>query len=99
MTMRNKLTVAVLVAAFGALMAPAFAQNGSSGMPSQPDHGMSMGDMSQGMMSGGMMGRGMMSGRMMAGCAEMMQSMNNGGNGTPNSRWQKHLPRNPNDGG
>ena len=89
MTMRNKLTTAVVASALGALIVPAFAQNGSSGIPSAPDHGMSMGHRGQ-----GMIGRAMMSG-----CAEMMQSMNNGGNGTPNSQWQKHPPRNPEIGG
>lgn len=58
--------------------------------------------------SGNMMGsgprigqgsRGMMSGSMMAGCAEMMQSKNRGGNGTPNSQWRKHLPQSPDNGG
>ena len=84
MTVGNKVTIAVLAAAFAALMAPAFAQNGSSGIPNQPDHGMSMGHVDRGMKGGGMM-----SGSMMASCADMMQSMNNGGNGRPNSQWQK----------
>lgn len=94
MTLGNKFAVAVLAAALGALIAPAFAQNSSSGMQSRPDHGMSMGHMGQGMMSGDRM-----SGSMMAGCADMMQSMSNGGNGRPNSQWQKHPPRNPDNGG
>lgn len=94
MTVRNKLTIAVLAAALGALIAPAFAQSGSSGMSSPPDHGMSIGQMNR-----GMMGHGMMSGNMMAGCADMMQSMNNGGDGRPNSQWQKHPPQSPNNGG
>ena len=94
MTVRSKLTIAVLAAALGALIAPAFAQNGSSGMPSPPDHGMSMGQMNRGIIS-----RGMMSGSPMAGCADMMQSMNNGGDGRPNSQWQKHPRQSPNNGG
>jgi len=73
MIVGNKLAIAALAAVLGAFMAPAFAQNGSTGMPSRPDQGMSMGHMGHGMM---------------AGCAEMMQSMNNGGNGKPNSQWQ-----------
>lgn len=94
MTMASKLTITVLAAALGGLIVPALAQSGSSGMQSRPDHGMSMGHMGQ-----GMMGDGMMSGRMMAGCAQMMQSMNNGGNGRPNGQWQKHSSRNPTNGG
>ena len=94
MTVGNKLTIAVVAAALGVLIAPAFAQNGSTTMPSPSDHGMNMGHMGRGMMGGGMM-----SGRMMSGCAEMMQSKNNGGNGTPNSQWQNHPPRNPENGG
>ena len=78
MIVGNKLAIAALAAVLGAFMAPAFAQNGSTGMPSRPDQGMSMVHMGHGMMAGGMMG----------GCAEMMQSMNNGGNGKPNSQWQ-----------
>lgn len=49
-------------------------------------------------MSMGHIGQSMMCGRMMAGCAEIMQSMNNGGDGTPNSQWQKYPPRNPDNG-
>jgi hypothetical protein len=64
--------------------------SGSTGRQSRPDDGMSMGHMSQGMMGGG---------GMMASCAEMMQSMNNGGNGRPNSQWQKRPPQSPNNGG
>lgn len=90
MTMTSKLTVTVLAAALGGLIVPALAQNGPSEMQSRPDHRMTMGHMGQGMMGGGMM-----SGSMMAGCADMMQSMNNGGDGRPNSQWQKHPPRNP----
>lgn len=93
MTLANKFTAVVLAAALGALIAPAFAQNGSSGMPSPSDHGMAMGHMGHGMMGG------MMSGSMMAGCAGMMQSTNNGANGRPNSQWQKHPPRSPDNGG
>jgi hypothetical protein len=85
MTVATKLTIAALPAALVALVAPAFAQNGLSDMQSRHDRGMSMGHMGQ-----GMMGDGMMSGGMMAGCAEMMQSTNNGGDGRPNSQWQKH---------
>jgi hypothetical protein len=46
-----------------------------------------------------MMGGGMMSGGMMGDCMEMMQSMNNGGDGRSNSQWQKHRPSNPDNGG
>lgn len=94
MTIASKLTITVLAVALGALITPAFAQNGPGGMQSRPDHGMTMGHRGQ-----GMMGNGMMSGNMMAGCADMMQSMNNGGDGQPNSQWRKHPPRNPSDGG
>lgn len=94
MTVANKLTIAVFTAALGALVVPAFAQNDSSDMQSRHDRNMSMGHMGQGMMGGGMM-----SGGMMAGCADMMQSMNNGGNGRPNSQWQKRPPQNPDNGG
>jgi hypothetical protein len=75
-------------------MAPAVAQNGPSDMQSRDDRGMSMGDMSQGMMGGRMMAGGMM-----AGCTDMMQSMDDGGNGRPNSQWQKHSPQTPDNGG
>ncbi|TAL76372.1 MAG: hypothetical protein EPN75_14495 [Beijerinckiaceae bacterium] len=98
MTVGNKLTIAVVAAALGALIAPAFAQNGSTTMPSPSDQGMNMGQMRHGMMGSGMMSDRMMSGGMMGGCAEMMQSMNNGGNGKPNSQWQSHPPRNPENG-
>lgn len=94
MTIARKLTVTVLAAAFGGLIVPALAQNAPSQVQGRPDHRMTIGHMGQGMMGGGMM-----SGRMMAGCVDMMQSMNNGGDGRPNSLWQKHPPRNPNDGG
>ena len=89
MTVGRKISFAVVAAALGALIVPAFAQNGSSDMQSRHDHGMSMGPMGQGMRGGGMM----------AGCADMMQSMNNGGNGRPNSQWQKHPSRPPENGG
>lgn len=91
MTVASKLTIAAFAAALGALIVPAFAQNDTQ---ARPDHGMSMGHMGQGMMGGGMM-----SGRMMAGCADMMQSMNNGGDGRPNSQWQKRPPQTPDNGG
>jgi uncharacterized protein YidB (DUF937 family) len=94
MTVATKLTIAAFAAALGALIAPAFAQNGSSDMQSRHDRGMSMGHMGQGMMGGRMM-----SGSMMAGCAGMMQSMNNGGDGRPNSQWQKRPPETPDNGG
>jgi hypothetical protein len=84
-THAKKLTIAAFAAALGALGAPAFAQNDSSNMQSRHGRGMSMGQMGQGMMGGGMI----------SGCAGMMQSMNNGGNGRPNSQWQKR----PDDGG
>jgi len=89
MTARNTLTITVVAAALGALIAPALAQNGSSTMPSPSGHGMSTGHM----------GRDMMSGSMMGGCAEMMQSMNNSVNGTPNSQWQRQPRRNTENGG
>jgi hypothetical protein len=94
MTVANKLTIAAFAAILGALIAPAFAHNGSSDTQARPDHGMSMGHMGQGMVGGGMM-----SGGMMAGCADMMQSINNGGNCRPNSQWQKHPPGAPDNGG
>jgi hypothetical protein len=100
MTLGKNFTAAILAVAFGALIVPAFAQNGPSDMQGRYDHGMSMGHVDHGMMGGnGMMGGGMMSGGMMNGCSEMMQSMNNGGNGTPNSQWQKHAPRMPDNRG
>jgi hypothetical protein len=85
---------AVVAASLAALIVPAFAQNGSSDIQRWRLHGMSMGHMGQ-----GMMGDGMMSGSMMGDCMEMMQSMNNGGDGRPNSQWQKHRPSNPDNGG
>lgn len=91
MTVASKLTIAAFAAALGALIAPAFAQNDTQ---ARPDYGMSMGHMGQGMMGGGMM-----SGRMMTGCADMMQSMNNGGDDRPNSQWQKRPPQTPDNGG
>ena len=91
MSIGHKLSIAILAAALGGLIAPAFAQNGTAG---NGNEGKSMGDMGKGMMGGGMMSRGMM-----AGCSEMMQSMNNGDDGRPNSQWQKHPPRNPQNGG
>lgn len=96
MTVASKLTIAAFAAALGALIAPAFAQNDTQ---ARPDRGMSTDHMGQGMMGRGMMGGGMMSGGRMAGCADMMQSMNNGGNGRPNSQWQKHPPQTPDNGG
>lgn len=89
MILGSKLAIAVVAAVLGAPMASAFAQNGSTTMPSASDHRMSMGKMRHGMMSGSMM----------AGCAEMMQSMNNGGNGKPNSQWQTHPRRHSDNGG
>ena len=94
MTLGMKLAAAVLAAAFGALIAPAFAQNGSSDTQRHLDHGTSMGHMGRGMTGGDMM-----SGGMMAGCAGMMQSMNNGGDGRPNNQWRKHPPQGPDSGG
>jgi hypothetical protein len=84
MTMASKLSVAVVAAALGGLIVPAFAQSGAH---SAPDHGMSTRQMGPGMMRGGMMSVGMMSG-----CSGMMQSMNNGGDGRPNSQWQRSSP-------
>jgi hypothetical protein len=91
MSIGHKLSIAILAAALGGLIIPAFAQNGTAG---SGDQGMSMGHMGRGMMGGGMMSRGMM-----AGCSEMMQSMNNGDDGRPNGQWQKHPPHNPQNGG
>jgi hypothetical protein len=89
MTIRYALSIAALTAALGGLIIPAFAQSDSGATRSIPDdQEMRMGHMGHGMMRGGMMSRGMMSG----GCAEMMQSMNNGADGRPNSQWQKHPP-------
>jgi hypothetical protein len=87
MSIANKLSVVALTAVVGGLIVPAFAQNGSGDTRRVPDHAMGMGHMGQGRMRGGMMSRDMMGG----GCAEMMQSMNNGG-GRPNSQWPKHPP-------
>lgn len=94
MTLGKKLAAAVLAATFGALIAPAFAQNGSNDTERRPDQGMSTGHMGHGMTGGDMI-----SGRMMDGCAWMMESMNNGGDGRPNSRWRKHPPQGPDNGG
>ena len=91
MTVASKLTIAAFTAALGALIAPAFAQSDTQ---PRPDRGMSTGHMGRGMTGGGMM-----SGGMMTGCADMMQSMNNGGNGRPNSQWQKRPPQTPDNGG
>jgi hypothetical protein len=46
-----------------------------------PNHGMNMDH--RGMTRDSMMG---------SGCAEMMQSRNNGGDRRPNSQWQRHPP-------
>ncbi|MBX5473121.1 MAG: hypothetical protein IRZ23_11735, partial [Acetobacteraceae bacterium] len=105
MSVGKKLAAAALAAVLGALIAPAFAQNGSSDTQGRSsDRGLSMGHMGggmmgQGMMGGGMMGGGMMGGGMMGGgmmgqgmmaqCAEMMRFMNNGGDGRPNSQWRQ----------
>ena len=89
MSFGSKLSIVALAAALGGAIVPALAQNGSGGMQGMLDHGMGMGHMSQGMMHGGMMS---------GGCSEMMQSMNNGGDGRPNSQWQKHSPG-PDSGG
>jgi hypothetical protein len=83
----------------GALIAPAFAQNGSSDTQGRSsDRGLSMGHMGGGMMGQGMMGGGMMGQGMMAQCAEMMRFMNNGGDGRPNSQWRQHPPQSPGNG-
>ena len=93
MSIGNKLGVVALAAALGGLIVPAIAENAPGGMQNGPDQGMSMGQMGGGMMGGGMMSGGMMSPGMMArGCSEMMQSMNNGADGRPNSQWQKQTP-------
>jgi hypothetical protein len=85
MRIQNILAAAVLTAAIGGLIVPAFAQM-QGPAPSPRSDGMDqMQDgarMGHGMMSQGGMSRGMMSG----GCAGMMQSMN-GGDGRPNSQW------------
>lgn len=95
MSIGSKLSIALLTVALAAPITLVLAQDSSRGMQSQQDGGMSMGRMGQGMMGGGMM-----SGRMMAGgCAGMMQSMNNGGDGRPNSEWQKPSSRSPDHGG
>jgi len=109
MSLGKKLAAAALAAVLGALIAPAFAQNGSSDTQGRSsDRGMSIGHMDQGMMGGGMMGGGMMGqgmmgggmmgGGMMAQCAEMMRFMNNGGDGRPNSQWRQHPPQSPGNG-
>lgn len=89
MSVGNKLSIVILAAALGGLIVPAFAQD-HSGTQGIPDKGMSMGHMGRGMMGGGMMA---------GGCAGMMQSMNNGGDGRPNSQWQKPSSPNPDHGG
>ena len=92
MRIRQKLTIAAIAAALGGLIVPALAES-PGGMGRMPDRSTGGSGMDQGMMSDGMMGRGMMSGGMMSGgCSGMMQSMNNGGGGRPNSQWQKHSP-------
>jgi hypothetical protein len=90
MSIGSKMGVAALIAALDGLIVPAFAQNDSHEVQSRPNHGVSMDGMSHGMMRGGMMA---------GGCSAMMQSMNNDGDGRPNSKWQKHPPRNPGNGG
>jgi len=90
MSIGHKLSIALLAAALGGLIVPAFAQNDSTGSWNQS---MSMGHRGRGMMGSGMMSRGMM-----AGCSKMMQS-NNGDDGRPNSQWQKQPPRNLENGG
>ena len=94
MNIGSKLSILALVSALGGLIAPALAQNGSGNTQSAPDQEMGSGRMGGSMMRGGMMSRGMMAG----GCSQMMQSMNGGGDGRPNSQWQKH-PEGPNNGG
>jgi|GEM_PF-3244883 hypothetical protein len=97
MSLGKKLAAAALAAVLGALIAPALAQNGSSDTQSRSDCCMSMGHMGQGMMamSQGMMAMGQ---GMMAECAEMMRSMNNGGDGRPNTQWRQHPPQSPGNG-
>ncbi len=97
MILRTKLSIAALAIGIGAVTLPALAQNQGE-MQRMPNWGMGMGQMGrgmgQGMMGHGMMGSGMMSpergSSMMSSCAQMMQSMNNGGTGQPNSQWQHH---------
>ncbi len=86
MYIRHSLATALLAAALGGLILPAFAQapdrargardpmTRGMGSRDRGDHGM----MSHNEMSGGMMG---------GGCAGMMQSIN-GGDGRPNSQWR-----------
>jgi hypothetical protein len=92
MRIRQTLTAAALAAGIGGLIVPALAQN-RSGAGDAPDQGMGR-SMGHGMMGGGMMAGGMMRREMMSGgCGGIMQSMN-GGDGRPNSQWQKHRPDN-----
>jgi hypothetical protein len=93
MSTREKLTIAALAAVLAVLIVPAFAQD-HNGLRRTPDQGMRMDHMGQGTMGGGMM-----SGGMMRGCSEMMQSMNNGGDGRPNNQWQKRPPGSSDNGG
>jgi len=88
MRLRQMMIAAVAAASAGALIVPALAQapNGAGSAPAQGP-GMSMGRTGHGMMGRGMMRGGMMSG----GCGGMMQSMA-GGDGRPNSQWQKRRP-------
>jgi hypothetical protein len=88
MSTRETVGIIVLAAVLSGMIVPALAQSDPADPRQMPSHGMSMGNMHGrmmpcGMMSGGMMGRG---------CSEMMQSMNNGDDGRPNSQWQKRSP-------
>jgi hypothetical protein len=92
MRIRHTVIAAALAAVLGGLIVPALAEmpGGSQMMPGQ-EMGTGMGGhMGHGMTSGGMMSGGMMGSGMTGGCMGMMQSM--GGNGRPNSQWQKHPP-------
>ena len=93
---RLKTIIGALALVAGLLAAPVI-------LYAQGDTVRMMGGGSDNMMGGSPMighgSRSMMSGGMMAGCAGMMQSMNNGGDGRPNSQWQKHPGQNPDNGG
>lgn len=82
MRIRHALAIAGFAAGIGGLVLPALAQTPDDG---KTVPGQSMG----GMGDGGQMSRGMMGGMMSGSCSGMMQSMA-GGDGRPNSQWQRH---------
>lgn len=87
MCIRRMIVAAALAAGIGALILPALAQD-QGGSGSSPDQRMT----ADGGMGHGIMGRGMMRGIMMSGgCADMMQSMNDGDR-QPNSQWRRSAP-------